>query len=119
MVIVETPFHVPCNRIYTTKNGAERRRTTIELLEGEAATVIGSIGDSRVSEGFRAMNIQDKGDGIQRLAYKRNGYGRINLSAKSDVEDKPANPRATGPIMFDWPLSDSEPPKAGASESRQ
>jgi hypothetical protein len=119
MVIVETPFHVRSDRIYTTKNGADRRRTTLELLEGEAAKVIGSIGDTLVSGGFSAMNIPDKGDGIQRLAYRRNGYGRINLSAKSDVGDKPANPRATGLITFDWPLSGSEPPEAGALERRQ
>lgn len=119
MVIVESPFHVRSDRIYTTKNGADRRRTTLELLEGEAANVIGSIGDTLVSEGFSAMNIPDKGDGIQRLAYRRNGYGRINLSAKSDAGDKPANPRATGVITFDWPLSGSEPPEAGASERRQ
>ena len=104
-VVLAQPFHVRGDRIYTTKSGAQRRRATLELLEGAPGDVADSVRKQMASSGFRALAVKDKGDGITRLAFVKKGAGRINVSISSNIGDKPSNPRAVGVIMFDWQLA--------------
>ena len=103
--VVLAPFHVRSDRIYTTKVGAERRRATLELLEGGTAAAADDVSKQMAASGFRSLGVEDKGDGMIRLAFLKKDAGRINVTASSDVGDKPSNPHAVGLIMFDWQLA--------------
>jgi hypothetical protein len=115
-------FHVRSDRIYTTKTGAERRRATLELLEGGTAAAAEDVQKQMAASGFRALPVKDKGDGITRLAFVKKGMGRTNVSVNPDVGDKPSNPHAVGVIMFDWqltPMPASQVPVVKANSAGQ
>jgi hypothetical protein len=114
-VVLAQRFHVRSDRIYTTKSGAQRRRATLELLDGAPDATADSVSKQMASSGFRALTVKDKGDGITRLAFVKKGAGRTNVSISSQVGDKPSNPRAIGLIMFDWQLAPATASAAAAS----
>lgn len=114
-ISLTTAYHVRRDHIYTTKAGDARRGSSLELLEGDALAVVDSLGESLVAQGFHAMNLKDKGDGVTRVAYRKTGYGRINLSATPSVGEKPSNPDAVGVVAIDWPVPQSRKETAGAA----
>ena len=98
------PYQVRSDRVYTTKAGLTRRRSTLELLESDVATVVADVSTQLVSEGFRKVAVKDSIDGLTRLAFAKKDYGRINITGSKDVGDKPSNPKAVGLLSFDWPV---------------
>jgi len=102
---VQSQYFVRTDRAYVTKAGDERRRTTIELMEGDPVAVAQAIADGYVARGFRQLEVADEGDGTTRFAVTRAGVGRTNISATSDRGNNPSHPRSVGLVSFDWPLS--------------
>jgi hypothetical protein len=113
-VVIDTPFHVRSDRIYATKNGIMRRRSTLELLQGGAVPVATAISEELTAAGFRAVDVKDKGDGITRLGFLKKGTGRINVSATPEVGEKPSNPKAVGVVSIDWPVNQTATTSAGS-----
>jgi len=116
-VSIATPFHVRNDRIYSTRTGAMRRRSNLELLEGDAAAAAVAVGSQLQAGGFRSIEIEDKGDGMTRLAFIKKAAGRVNLRAGSDVGAKPANPLAQGLLSIDWQVSAA--PAAGSDDAAE
>jgi hypothetical protein len=52
-------FHVRSDRIYTTKTGAQRRRATLELLEGGTAAAAEYVKKLMAASVFRALPVKD------------------------------------------------------------
>ncbi len=106
-VVLDLPFHVRSDRFYTTRGGDQRRVSTLELLDGDAGTVAREIGSALEASGFSTIAIPEKEDGVERLAFRKGGYGRINVSYQADPGDSPVNPAAVGVLKFDWPVDAS------------
>ena len=119
-VAVGHAYLVRADRIYETRAGGERRRSSLELLDGDPRAVAEAVVADLVGKGFRQMDVPDRGDGTLRLAVIKKGVGRINVAATDDRGSNPAHPRSVGIVTFDWPVtaaqgaSDGE---AGAEES--
>lgn len=104
-VSVSSPYQVRSDRVYQTKSGAERRRATLELLEGDPVAAIRTIGGQLEAQGFHALPVADKGDEVTRLAYRKREAGRINMAAWSDIGERPSNPHSVGVLWVDWQLT--------------
>lgn len=102
---LQQPYQVRVDRIYTTKDGVERRHSTLELLEGDAGSAKDALVSQLETKGFHVMDAPQKGDGIVRTGLVRPRAGRINLSSSDRVGDKPANPHAVGLVSLDWPVA--------------
>lgn len=102
---VESQYFVRTDRVYVTKAGDERRRTTIELMEGDPGAVAQAIVDGYVARGFRQLEVADEGDGTSRFAVTKAGVGRTNISATTDRGNNPSHPRSVGLVHFDWPVT--------------
>lgn len=102
---VDHDYLVRTDRVYTTKDGAERRRTTLELLDTAPEPLAKELMAALLANGYREIQQDDQGDGIQRFAARKPGLGRINISASNDVGKRPSHPRSVGLLAFDWPLA--------------
>jgi hypothetical protein len=118
-ISVDNDFIVRSDRVYVTKTGVERRRTTLELLDGSPSTVADAVVANFVGQGFRPMDVPDKGDGVARQSVRKGGVGRINVTATSDTGANPAHPRSVGIVAIDWPLTAPQPRTAPADEATQ
>lgn len=113
-IVVDTPYLVRSERVYLTRNGAERHRSTIELLEGDAVALASDIGTQLAANGYRALQVADRGDGITRHGFAKRGEGRVNISATPEVGTRPAHPRSVGVLSIDWPSAPAPRVEAGA-----
>lgn len=104
-VTVDHDYLVRADRMYVARSGDERRRTTLELLDGDPRTVAEAALATLMEQGFRQLDIPDRGDGVLRLAVHEPGVGRINISATDDRGGNPAHPRSVGLVGFDMPMA--------------
>jgi len=118
---IEAPFVVRNDRIYVTKAGDERRRTSLEILEGDSTRLAEAAVGQLEAQGFSRMQIPERGDGVLRMAVRKKGVGRINVTANPDVGNNPSHPRSVGVISFDWPSAaaqaGAQAPEAVAAEA--
>lgn len=103
--VFDQDFLVRRDRVNQTRSGALRRRTSLELLGGDAASLAAAIADRYAAEGFRRLDVADRGDGIVRFAVAKGGVGRINIAAAAGRPDKPVHPASVGVVSFDWPVA--------------
>jgi hypothetical protein len=101
---IEGDFYVRADRVYETRKGDERRKTTLELMSGDPSRTAETALSALVAQGFRQIDVPARDDGVARYAVRKAGIGRINVSATSDRGKKPSHPRSVGLISFDWPL---------------
>ena len=98
-------FQVRSDRVYPIKSGAERRRTTIEVLEGDPVGALREIGRQFQEHGFAPVAVADRKDGVTRLAFRKRDAGRVNMAATSELGERPSNPRSVGVVWVDWQVS--------------
>lgn len=111
-VDLQGQYYIHNDRVYETKDGVERRHTSLELMSGDAVQIAKGVAQQYVEKGFRQMEIKDRGDGVTRLAVLKPGVGRINIDATADRGKNPSNPRSVGVISFDWVDGQSTAPNA-------
>lgn len=114
-VAVGHAYLVRADRIYETRAGGERRRSSLELLDGDPRAVAEAVVADLVGKGFRQMDVPDRGDGTLRLAVIKKGVGRINVAATDDRGSNPAHPRSVGIVTFDWPVTAAQGAADGES----
>jgi hypothetical protein len=102
--VVDQDFFVRNDRVNTTRSGALRRRTSLELMGGEPKALAASIAERYVANGFRRLEVAERGDGVARFAVIKRGFGRINISAMGERPRNPSHPASVGVINFDWPI---------------
>jgi len=113
-VAFDRDFLVRTDKVYVTRAGGERRRTSLEILDGDAQAIAREVVADLVAQGARELDVEDRGDGTLRLAVNQRGVGRINVSATDDRGANPAHPRSVGIVAFDWPLSGGDDADAEA-----
>lgn len=109
-VDLQGQYYIHNDRVYETKEGVERRHTSLELMSGDAVQIAKGVAQQYVEKGFRQMEIKDRGDGVTRLAVLKPGVGRINIDASADHGKNPSNQRSVGVISFDWVVGQSMAP---------
>lgn len=108
------PYLVRGDRVYVTRAGAERRRASLELLEGDPVAAAESIVAQYEAQGFNRLEVPERDDGIVRYAVRKGGVGRVNISASSDRGRNPSHPRSVGVVAVDWEFAPApEAPGAG------
>ena len=71
-------------------------------------------GTQLAANGYRALQVADRGDGITRHGFAKRGEGRVNISATPEVGTRPAHPRSVGVLSIDWPSAPAPRVEAGA-----
>lgn len=102
-VALDIPYHLRADRIYIHKNGKERRRVSVEFLDGDAGTALASFEQSMIRAGFTAKPRKDMPNGNVTMAFGKKGFGTVRLVAVSTPGPKPSNPGAKGVISMDYP----------------
>ena len=114
---LDQPFLVASDRVYETDAGGERRRTWLEIQEGDPLQVAEGVVTGLLAEGFERVETRERDDDITRLAVHKRGVGRINISATRELGARPSHPRSVGQVGFDWPVAGpDEGPDAGPDE---
>lgn len=93
----------------------QRRRVTVEYLEGDAKTTMASLASSAIEAGFQSGRWQLLKDGsIYFFAYK-GGYGQMRAEIKSggSLHD----PSAHGTVVMGWPVRRATAPMPPSSSS--
>lgn len=103
------PYHLRGDRIYVHKNGQQRRRVTVEFLEGDVGTALAAFEQSMVTAGFKAGPRNDGADGKITMPFSKKGFGTAHVSAMPTVGPKPSNPDAKGVISIDYPMGAAPP----------
>lgn len=80
----------------------QRRRVTVEYLEGDAGDIVASLASSALDAGFKSGRWQVARDGrISFFAYK-GGYGQMR--AEISPGGRLSNPAAKGLVVLGWPV---------------
>ncbi|HET6435865.1 MAG TPA: hypothetical protein VFG18_09225 [Xanthomonadaceae bacterium] len=90
----------------------QRRRVTVEYLEGEPADIVASLADSAVRAGFKSGRWQQAKDGGISFFAHKGGYGQ--LRAEITPGGRLSHPAARGVVVLGWPVrSRPSAPAAG------
>ena len=107
-------YHLRNDRIYAHANGTQRRRLTLEALEGDVASAQASLADALEKGGFRAKPAKTRSDGGTQIAFTKSGLGTLYMVIKPMDPAKTSHPYAKGEISIDYPVDLGSPPFAGA-----
>lgn len=118
-VALDQAFLVRQDRLYVTRTGAERRRTSLEIQEGDPRQLAERVVGDLVGQGYRQIEVADRGDGIARYAVTKRGVGRVNVAATTDLGARPSHPRSVGVVSFDWPVAGADEDDGSAQEAAE
>jgi hypothetical protein len=97
-------YHLRSDRLYVHKNGKNRRRLTIEFLDGDANAALASFEQSMSAAGFKARPRKDGADGRITTPFAKKGFGTVIATAIPSPGPNPANPAAKGVLSIDYPM---------------
>lgn len=93
----------------------QRRRVTVEYLEGEPADIVASLAGSALDAGFKSGRWQQTQDGRISFFAHKGGYGQ--LRAEITPGGRLSHPAAKGAVVLGWPVRSRPPaPVAGDGE---
>lgn len=102
-VILTFPYHVRADRPMETKAGKKVRRVVMEFLDGKAGEAITSLKASMKAAGFTASPVVSKTKGVRFVAFRKEGYGRVQVWVSAHRELETLHEQAKGTIRLDWP----------------
>lgn len=113
--VLKFPYHFTKLSTGPDKDGQQRQRFTVEFLDGDATTVMGSLSASAIEAGFRNGNWAVRKPGIIHFAAGKPGYGQMRAEIRAVDKKMLSNPSAKGTVVMGWPMQPSTPQLAEAA----
>ncbi|WP_242165844.1 hypothetical protein [Lysobacter sp. M15] len=96
------PYHYTKKEV--VRGRKQRQRITVEFLEGDAASIAGSLTQSAIAVGFSKGLWGVQKDGSIHFVADKPGFGQLRAQIRSGGDEKMQNPSAKGSVTMGWPL---------------
>lgn len=90
---------------------AQRQRITVEYLDGDANSAVGSLAQSALAAGFGKGLWGVQKDGSIHFVANKAGYGQLRAQIRPVAGETLQNPSAKGTVTMGWPAN---VPRSGA-----
>lgn len=104
------PYHYTKKEVVRGRN--QRQRITVEYLEGDAASIVGSLAQSAIAVGFSKGLWGVQKDGSIHFVADKPGFGQLRAQIRPGADGKLQNTFAKGSVTMGWPLRAVPAPNA-------
>lgn len=108
-------FIVRSDRVFLNQKGRERRRTALELLDGDAIQVAENAVSQLVAAGLKSKGAKQDAKGMTAYSLRKPDYW-VSVRVGTDVGARPAHPRSVGLVIFEWPAHAEQPGEGRSSQ---
>jgi hypothetical protein len=108
---LDFPYHYTGQEIVRAGK-AKRQRITVEFLDGDVNSILGSLAQSALTAGFSKGLWGVQNDGSIQFVADKPGYGQLRAQIRPAGSESLRNPAAKGTLVMGWPVTQTRPSSA-------